>query len=152
MSLLSNKCIYALRAILELSKQGCFEEKRSFLTAKKSITISFIAAKQNIPARFLESILRELKNAGITSSIRGKEGGYFLCKTPDKIFTGEIIRLFQNNLNSEPISNLNNSRDNCIEELNERAIKSYFSVLDNTSFSNLLEESKHNQAIINFSI
>lgn len=52
-----------------------------------------VAHAQHIPARFLEAILRELKQAGLTKSVRGKKGGYVLAKPAKDIAIGEVIRL-----------------------------------------------------------
>jgi Rrf2 family protein len=59
------------------------------------VAISDIAREQNIPTRFLEAILRQLKQAGFTDSARGKEGGYFLCKRARGITVGEVVHLFE---------------------------------------------------------
>jgi Rrf2 family cysteine metabolism transcriptional repressor len=59
------------------------------------ITIAHIAEVQQIPARFLEAILRELKQADYAQSIRGKEGGYFIAKPCKNIPIGDVIRLFE---------------------------------------------------------
>lgn len=83
--MISNKCNYALRAVLELAKQE----------GSGPVTIVDIAQAQHIPARFLEAILRQLKQAGLTESIRGKKGGYVLGRPASKISMGEVIRLIE---------------------------------------------------------
>lgn len=83
--MISNKCMYALKAVLELSKR----------TGQGPVTIGDIASAQGIPARFLEAILRELKQGGVTDSIRGKDGGYLLARTPREISVGTIIELME---------------------------------------------------------
>lgn len=59
------------------------------------VTIGQIAEAQKIPVRFLEAILRQLKQAGLAQSVRGKEGGYLLSREPHEISMGEVIRLFE---------------------------------------------------------
>mgnify|MGYP006310018103 CR=1 FL=1 len=81
----SQKCQYALRSLFELAK------RHNSGPAK----ISDIARTQNIPSRFLEVILNELKQGGFTESRRGKEGGYFLARAPEDISVGEIVRFVQ---------------------------------------------------------
>ena len=66
--MISNKCNYALRALLELAKRD----------GGGPATIVDIAQAQSIPARFLEAILRQLKQAGLTESVRGK--GAIACR------------------------------------------------------------------------
>ena len=62
------------------------------------ISISEIAKKQDIPPRFLEAILRDLKQAGVLNSVRGKEGGYLLAKDAGDVSVSEIICLFNDSL------------------------------------------------------
>lgn len=83
--IISNKCLYGLKAMLELSLRH----------GQGPVTIGQIAQTQGIPVRFLEAILRQLKQAGLTESVRGKEGGYTLARDPKTISVGEIIRLIE---------------------------------------------------------
>jgi Rrf2 family protein len=62
---------------------------------KGTMMIKEIAESENIPKRFLESILLELKNNGYLGSKLGKKGGYYLAKQPEKISLLEIVRLFE---------------------------------------------------------
>jgi Rrf2 family protein len=55
--------------------------------------IKDIAARQQIPAKFLEQILLSLKNAGLLNSKMGVGGGYYLAKNPAEITLGHIIRV-----------------------------------------------------------
>jgi Rrf2 family protein len=80
---ISKKGEYAIRALINLA-----------LNYEKGVTqIHDIAKAEDIPVKFLEQILLNLKNAGFLHSRRGKGGGYFLNKSPDKIKLGDIIRL-----------------------------------------------------------
>ena len=51
-----------------------------------------IAAANNIPKKFLDAILGELRNAGIVYSRRGPGGGYMLARAPSNIKMGQVIR------------------------------------------------------------
>src|SRR5436190_15345119 len=51
-----------------------------------------IAEAQEVPLRFLENILGELRHAGLVQSRRGTEGGYWLARSPDDITLAEVIR------------------------------------------------------------
>lgn len=57
------------------------------------VLIAEIALKRNIPLKFLENILLELKKNGILDSKKGKGGGYYLAKRPDQIYLAEVLRL-----------------------------------------------------------
>jgi Rrf2 family cysteine metabolism transcriptional repressor len=79
---LSTKGEYASRAMLELSLH--YE--------KKPLHIRDISKAQDIPRRFLEQILLQLKRAGLLRSRKGPEGGYSLAKPPSEINVAEVIR------------------------------------------------------------
>ena len=73
---------YALRALLVL---GLNYEK-------PVVRIQAISDHQNIPKRFLEQILNDLKSAGIVQSRRGVAGGYRLAKPPQEITLAAVVR------------------------------------------------------------
>lgn len=83
--MISKKCSYALKAILSLARHH----------GEGPMTIQQIASEQDIPARFLEAILRDLKQNGFTDSIRGKEGGYMLTRSPREISVAEVVRALE---------------------------------------------------------
>ena len=57
------------------------------------VLIAEISQQRNIPLKFLENILLELKKDGILESKKGKGGGYHLAKAPEKIFLADVLRL-----------------------------------------------------------
>ncbi|MHC4991401.1 MAG: RrF2 family transcriptional regulator [Planctomycetota bacterium] len=57
------------------------------------VHIRAIADEEEIPGKFLESILLQLKRAGFVVSRRGNEGGYGLSRPPDEILLGDVIRV-----------------------------------------------------------
>ena len=81
--MLSKKSQYAFKALTYLTEK--FNEG--------PVLISEIARKRRIPLKFLENILLELKKADILDSKKGKGGGYFLKKSPEKIKVATVIRL-----------------------------------------------------------
>ncbi len=73
---------YALRALLVLGlKYG-----------PEVVRIQTISTEQNIPKRFLEQILTDLKNAGMVQSRRGITGGYRLARKPEEITVASVVR------------------------------------------------------------
>ena len=56
------------------------------------LKIKDIAAAEELPEKFLEAILLDLKRARIVDSVRGARGGYQLRRPPKKITLGEILR------------------------------------------------------------
>lgn len=83
--MISKKCMYALKAVLALARNS----------GGKPMTIHQIADAESIPPRFLEAILRDLKQNGLTDSVRGKDGGYLLALPPARITMGHVIRLME---------------------------------------------------------
>lgn len=83
--MLTSKAKYALRAMIDLAAQEGAGPRRP-------IFIADVAARQDIPRRFLENILLELRKHGLVVSHRGKSGGYALAKTPDLITFADVIR------------------------------------------------------------
>ena len=80
----SAKADYAVRAMVELAGGGASEEAPAKGEA--------LASAQDIPMRFLENILGELRTHGLIQSKRGSDGGYWLGRPPDAITLAEIIR------------------------------------------------------------
>ena len=78
---ISKKGLYALEAMIRLARNY-----------PESTKISNIAAAEDIPQKFLELILLDLKTARFVDSLRGAQGGYLLRRPPRDIFLGEIIR------------------------------------------------------------
>lgn len=82
--MISKKTKYALNALVHLAhkyQQG-------------PVLISTISEEENIPQKFLEAILLDLKKAGILASKKGKGGGYFLLKEPREVNMADVMRLF----------------------------------------------------------
>ena len=78
----SAKTDYACRALLELSLHW---------PNKEPMQLSTIAKKQKIPIQFLNHILIQLKQLKYVESSRGKNGGYILAKSPDKICLSDVV-------------------------------------------------------------
>jgi Rrf2 family protein len=83
---LSARVDYALRAVAELALAAA-EPSRTVLTAEQ------VARAQEIPPKFLESILLQLRRAGVVQAQRGPEGGYWLARPAEEINLAEIIRV-----------------------------------------------------------
>ena len=78
---------YALRALIVLGLD--------YLEDDSVMRIQEISKRQNIPKRFLEQILNDLKSAGILESKRGVAGGYRLKLPPDRVTLAEVIRYIE---------------------------------------------------------
>jgi Rrf2 family protein len=58
-----------------------------------------IADRQNIPLKFLEQILIQLRNAGLVKSVRGAAGGYLLARPPEQVSLKDVVEAVEGELN-----------------------------------------------------
>lgn len=79
---ISAKTDYAVRALLSLAAH-----------APGLVKSDVVVAEQRLPRKFVESILGELRRAGLVRSQRGPDGGYALAKPPDAITLGTVVRV-----------------------------------------------------------
>ena len=86
---ISAKADYAMRAALELAAAVHPPLKRDQ-----------IATAQQIPVKFLETILGELKHAGIVASQRGADGGYSLARPAEEVTLADVLRVMEGPLAS----------------------------------------------------
>ncbi len=81
---LSTKSDYALRALLTLVENY----------GGGPIPVQELARRNNIPKRYLEHILLELKGKGWIRSVPGRRGGYILSASPEQLSMGQVVRYF----------------------------------------------------------
>ena len=79
---------YALRALVVLGLNY----------GQPVVSIQAVSKQQNIPKRFLEQILNDLKAAGIVESKRGVAGGYRLARPPEEITLAAVVRHIEGSL------------------------------------------------------
>ena len=99
---LSQRGEYAVQALLVLGI--CY--------GPEVIRIKDIAKQQNIPRRFLEQILNDLKSGGFVQSRRGVAGGYRLERSPEQILLSEIIQYIEGPIDSIDSSNVGKNNHN----------------------------------------
>ena len=109
-----------------------------------AIRIRDIAYEENLPEKFLELILLELKNARLVESVRGAKGGYALRRSPEEIRLAEIIRLVDGPL--APFGDADQLRALIDRDADHRALYQVFldvrnaaaRILDNTTLADLI--------------
>jgi Rrf2 family protein len=132
---LSQKCRYAIRATLELSRRG----------VGRSATIAEIARAQRIPAGFLAIILTELRRAGIVRSHRGAHGGYSLAVEPERFSVADIISSVEGPIHGPGEFRTTEARgdyvwgDGVLAELYERVTASVHGIFAATTYADLIE-------------
>lgn len=105
--MLSMKAKYALRALIVMATQE-----------KKMMQSKVIAQQADVPAKFLEAILSELKHNGVVNSKRGIFGGYFLSRPASQVMIGEVVRVLDGTLAPLPCASVAHYRkcDDCVHE------------------------------------
>lgn len=144
--MLSKKTKYGLRALFYLAKEY----------DKGAILIAQLAKSEDIPQKFLEAILLELKNKGILHSKKGKGGGYALARSPKEITMGQVVRILNGPL--APVSCVSQSAyhkcDECkaeehceIHAVMKEVRDAMANILDHTSLFDAIN--KANEAVSN---
>jgi Rrf2 family protein len=139
---ISQKGLYALQAMMTLAR----EHRRG------TLKIWQIASDSNLPGKFLESILVELRDARLVESVRGRNGGYTLRRPPSEIRLSEIIRLIDGPL--APFGNAEELRSLILQDAHHRGLYQALlevrdaaaSILENTTLADIVERSKSHTA------
>jgi Rrf2 family protein len=135
---ISQKGLYALQAMMTLARRH----------EQGAIKIREIAAESDLPEKFLELILLELKNARIVDSVRGARGGYQLRRAPSEIPLSDIIRLVDGPL--APMGDAEQLRSLIAKDADHRALYEVFlavrdaaaKILENTTVADLVSGGK----------
>jgi len=131
---ISQKGLYALEAIMTLGRRY----------GNETVKIRDIAFESNLPEKFLELILLEMKNARIVESVRGAKGGYRLRRAPEEIKLSEIIRLVDGPL--APFGDADQLRNLMVTDSDHRALYGVFlqvrdaaaKILESTSVADIV--------------
>ena len=128
---------YALKTILDLSLH--YKEE--------PVSIPELARRADIPIKFLEQILLELKRGGFVQSRRGKVGGYFLAKAPSKIVLGQVIRFIDGQI--EPVACINKDYKGCrdisccvFRDIWKKIARQTGNIVDNITFEDLIKKKR----------
>jgi len=132
---ISQKGLYALQAMMMLARHH----------HQGAIKIREIAYEEDLPEKFLELILLELKNARMVESVRGAKGGYQLRRDPSEIRLSEIMRLIDGPL--APFADAEQLRVLIGRDLPHRSLYQVFldvrdaaaKILDNTTLADLID-------------
>ncbi|WP_435136885.1 RrF2 family transcriptional regulator [Formosa sp. A9] len=122
--MLSKKTKYGLKALIFLARQE----------SNAPVQISAISKSENISQKFLESILLTLRKIGVLGSKKGKNGGYYLLKSPEDIKMSLVMRTLEGPIAMVPCVSLNfyEKCDDCPDETLCGVHKLMIEVRDNT--------------------
>jgi Rrf2 family protein len=138
---ISQKGLYALQAMMMLARRH----------NQGAIKIRDIAYEENLPEKFLELILLEMKNARMVESVRGAKGGYALRRAPSEIHLSEIIRLIDGPL--APFGDAEQLRVLIDKDHAHRALYQVFldvrnaaaKILENTTLADIVSDPQPNK-------
>ena len=131
---LSTRSRYGTRILLELARHF----------GGKPTQVSEIARVQQIPVKYLEQLIRTLKQADLIKSVRGSKGGHQLNERPDKITVGQIVRLFEGQTDLVECVSLpekcNRAEDCRVREVWKEATEAMYEKLDAITIEDLICE------------
>jgi Rrf2 family protein len=132
---LSTRSRYGTRILLDLARHN----------KQGPVQIGEISKRQDISVKYLEQLIRPLKQAQLVESVRGPKGGHLLVKKPEEITLGQIVRLFEGQSDLvECVSSPEkcNIADDCQVRLAWRdATRVLYEKLDSTTIADLMEGS-----------
>ena len=138
---------YALKTILDLALHY----------GNSPVTIHELAKRADIPIKFLEQILLDLKRGSFVESRRGKVGGYLLAKNPAKIKVGDVIRFIDGPL--QPITCLEKGYIGCSDiykcvfrPLWDKVSRAISNIVDNVTFEDLVKQLQRGKGTIIYQI
>jgi len=86
--LISTRGRYALRVLVDMAEH----QGDGYMTLRE------VARRQDISEKYLEAIVKDLVKRGVLSGVRGKGGGYRLCRAPEQINVGEVLAIMEGTL------------------------------------------------------
>ena len=130
---LSTRSRYGARILVDLALNS----------TEGPVQIGEISKRQDISVKYLEQLIRPLKQAKMVTSVRGPKGGHLLAKKPQNITLGQVVRLFEGQ--SELVECISNpekcsmSHDCQVRLAWKDATKVLYEKLDNTTIADLVE-------------
>ena len=136
--MLSNRAKYGLKALIYLAQNP-----------DVSVQSAEIAAAKNIPKKFLDAILLDIKNSGVLYSKKGKGGGFQLAKPARRILVGQVIRTLDGSLapiecardvDGEKCADCSGEQEDCqVRNLMREVYDAIVGVLDHRTLEELVQ-------------
>ena len=135
---ISKKSGYAIRGLLELALRG----------DEGPVNVRTLAQAQDIPIRFLEIILNELKQGGFVLSIRGKAGGYRLAREAEDITIGQVIQFLDRHMkpHGTAADTMPHHGDFVLSSMMDKINRAVCDICDETSLKDMVAEVMKNQS------
>lgn len=145
---ISQKAEYALRAMLHLARQEPADMPRP---------AAAIARVEELPEKFLEQILNDLRKQGLVVSQRGADGGYRLARARKELSVGEILQAMDGPLVSELAPHTGHSGEarltfQALREIRTRLAAGISAAVDDLTLQELCDKVEEQGAVLDFSI
>jgi Rrf2 family protein len=143
MNFLSRRSLLAIAAVTDIA-----------LHARPSpVSAKALAARHNLPPRYLEPVLQALVRQGILKGVRGPRGGYELARERRRITAGDIVRIAMSALEDDAASPLPESRlaEAVVAPLVIRGTEAFLNELDKVTVEDLCNRA-HSEAVVESSI
>ena len=137
MALLSTKGVYGLMAILEIAKASEISP----------ISIKEISDRILVSKNYLEQILNGLRGAGLIESIKGKNGGYFLALSADKITFADVFKSMEKDFKMTNLKITNPNLESFFKKYDEKLLN-----MLNEPISKFEEYKEESTKFLDFSI
>ncbi len=130
---LSTRSRYGARILVDLARNS----------QQGPVQIGEISKRQDISVKYLEQLIRPLKQANLVNSVRGPKGGHLLAVKPEDVTLGQIVRLFEGQ--SELVECISNpqkcsmSADCQVRLAWGDATRVLYENLDNTTIADLMD-------------
>ena len=140
---------YALKAVLDLSLSY----------GNGVVSIHEMAKRLDIPTKFLEQVLLDLKRGGFVESKRGKVGGYLLARRPQEIKLGEVIRFIDGPIEPIACASLSKKYSGCNEifqcvfnKIWKEVTLATSNIIDQVTFADLVKSLKVKPEVLVYAI
>lgn len=139
---------YALKAVLDLALN---------YESDHVVTIHEMARRADMPVKFLEQVLLDLKRGGFVESRRGKVGGYMLARPPAQIKLGEVVRFIEGPI--EPIACSDKRYSSCKDIYHcvfrgiwQQVAEATSGIIDHITFEDLVNQIRKTQEALVYAI
>jgi len=149
--MLSNKAKYGLKALIYIAQH-----------ADTSVQSAEIAEAKNIPKKFLDAILLDIKNNGILYSKKGKGGGFQLARPARRILVGQVIRLLDGPLapiecagrgDGQLCTDCSGEREDCqVRSLMREVHEAIVAILDHRTLEEIIQAPAQEPFILRYDI
>jgi Rrf2 family protein len=139
MNFLSRRSLLAIAAVTDIALHA----------RPMPVSAKALAARHNLPPRYLEPVLQALVRQGILKGVRGPRGGYELARERRRITAGDIVRIAMAAQDEDNASPLPESRlaEAVVAPLVQRGTEAFLAELDQVTIEDLCHKAQAEEAV-----